>query len=86
MSSVVNNSNANSAIVQTIEASESLRNPNVYSTKEIFPPHSMTYSKCESSNGSVTSGGSLNFNLNKYGIFCINNIICHLLLTDYNSK
>jgi len=68
MSSVVNNSNANSAIVQTIEASESLRNPNVYSTKEIFPPHSMTYSKCESSNGSVTSGGSLNFNLNKYGI------------------
>lgn len=68
MSSVVNNSNANSAIVQTIEASESLRNPNVYSTREIFPPHSMTYSKCESSNGSVTSGGSLNFNLNKYGI------------------
>ena len=68
MSSVINNSNANSAIVQTIEASESLRNPNVYSTKEIFPPHSMTYSKCESSNGSVTSGGSLNFNLNKYGI------------------
>jgi len=68
MSSVINNSNANSAIVQTIEASESLRNPNVYSTQEIFPPHSMTYSKCESSNGSVASGGSLNFNLNKYGI------------------
>ena len=83
MSSVVNNSNANSAIVQTIEASESLRNPNVYSTKEIFPPHSMTYSKCESSNGSVTSGGSLNFNLNKYGI--ASQILLHIEKTQLNA-
>jgi hypothetical protein len=83
MSSVINNSNANSAIVQTIEASESLRNPNVYSTKEIFPPHSMTYSKCESSNGSVASGGSLNFNLNKYGI--ASQILLHIEKTQLNA-
>ena len=84
MSSVINNSNANSAIVQTIEASESLRNPNVYSTKEIFPPHSMTYSKCESSNGSVASGGSLNFNLNKYGI--ASQILLHIEKTQLNAQ
>ena len=84
MSSVINNSNANSAIVQTIEASESLRNPNVYSTKEIFPPHSMTYSKCESSNGSVASGGSLNFNLNKYGI--ASQILLHIEKTQLNAN
>ena len=84
MSSVINNSNANSAIVQTIEASESLRNPNVYSTKEIFPPHSMTYSKCESSNGSVASGGSLNFNLNKYGI--ASQILLHIEKTQLDAN
>ena len=83
MSSVINNSNANSAIVQTIEASESLRNPNVYSTAEIFPPHSMTYSKCESSNGSVASGGSLNFNLNKYGI--ASQILLHIEKTQLDA-
>ena len=68
MSSVINNSNANSAIVQTLDASVSKRNPQIYSTKEIYPAHSMTYVKNEKTNGSVTSGNSINFNLNKYGI------------------
>lgn len=76
MSSVINNSNANSAIVQTLDASVSKRNPQIYSTKEIFPAHSMTYVKNEKTNGSVTSGNSINFNLNKYGI--ASQILLHL--------
>lgn len=83
MSSVINNSNANSAIVQTLDASVSKRNPQIYSTKEIYPAHSMTYVKNEKTNGSVTSGNSINFNLNKYGI--ASQILLHLeknILTD----
>ena len=76
MSSVINNSNANSAIVQTLDASVSKRNPQIYSTKEIYPAHSMTYVKNEKTNGSVTSGNSINFNLNKYGI--ASQILLHL--------
>ena len=76
MSSVINNSNANSAIVQTLDASVSKRNPQIYSTKEIYPAHSMTYVKNEASNGTATDGNSLNFNLNKYGI--ASQILLHL--------
>jgi hypothetical protein len=76
MSSVINNSNANSAIVQTLDASVSKRNPQIYSTKEIYPAHSMTYVKNEKTNGSVTDGNSINFNLNKYGI--ASQILLHL--------
>jgi len=68
MTSIINNSNANSALVNTLESSDSMTNPNVYSTKEIYPTSAMTYTDCQKSNGSSGAGDSMNFNLNKYGI------------------
>tara|TARA_R110000851_G_scaffold315065_2_gene477319 strand:- start:2891 stop:4132 length:1242 start_codon:yes stop_codon:yes gene_type:complete len=43
-------------------------NPNIYSTKEIYPTSATTWTKNEKSNGTSTNGNSMNFNLNKYGI------------------
>tara|TARA_R110000822_G_scaffold75122_2_gene180522 strand:- start:1367 stop:2632 length:1266 start_codon:yes stop_codon:yes gene_type:complete len=68
MSSIINNSNANSALINTLESSDSLVNPNVYSTKEIYPMSAMTWSTNQKSNGVSTAGDQMNFNLNKYGI------------------
>jgi hypothetical protein len=69
MANVQNNSNANSSLVNTMLGSDSLMNPNVYSTKMIVPPHALTYSPMDPSNGSVISDGSTtNFTVNKYGI------------------
>ena len=69
MSNVILNSNANSALVNTMNASSSVFNPNVYSTKTIIPAHSMTYNKHQPSNGSnPVASQTTNFQLNKYGI------------------
>ena len=69
MSNVINNSNSNSALVSTLLASDSLMNPSVYSTKEINPPHSVTYSPHQPSNGNTpTQSNTTNFQVNKYGI------------------
>jgi len=69
MANVQNNSNANSSLVNTMLGSDSLMNPNVYSTKMIVPPHALTYSPMDPSNGSViTDGSTTNFTVNKYGI------------------
>ena len=68
MTSIINNSNSNSALVNTLESSDSMVNPNVYSTKEIYPTSATTWTKNEKSNGTSTNGNSMNFNLNKYGI------------------
>ena len=68
MTSIMLSSNANSAMIQTIEASESRRNPNVYSTETIYPAHAMTWVKCEKSSGTIGAGSQLNFQLQKYGI------------------
>lgn len=70
MSSVINNSNSNSALISVLDNSDSLVNPNVYSIQPIYPPHAMTYSPNQSTTGgnSATSGTVLNFQLNKYGI------------------
>ena len=76
MSSVINNSNLNSAMVSTLSASASLINPQVYNTKPIFPPHALTYSTNDPSNGNVpVKSNSTVFMLNKYGI------ISQILLT-----
>jgi len=76
MSSVINNSNLNSAMVNTLSASASLVNPQVYHTKEIYPPHALTYSANDPSNGNVpVKSNSTVFMLNKYGI------ISQILLT-----
>ena len=68
MTSIMLSSNANSAMIQTIEASDSRRNPNVYSTETIYPAHAMTWVKCEKSSGTIGTGSQLNFQLQKYGI------------------
>lgn len=68
MTSIINNSNANSALVNTLESSNSMVNPNVYSTKEIYPTSATTWTRCEKSNGTSNAGSTMNFNLNKYGI------------------
>ncbi len=69
MSNVILNSNANSALVNTMNASSSVFNPNVYSTQRIIPAHAMTYSKHQPSNGSnPVASQTTNFQINKYGI------------------
>lgn len=68
MSSIMLSSNANSAMIQTVSASDSLKNPNIYSTETVFPAHALTWVKCESSSGSINDGSQLNFQLQKYGI------------------
>ena len=69
MANVQNNSNANSSLVNTMLGSDSLMNPNVYSTAMIAPPHALTYSPMDPSNGSVVADGSTtSFQINKYGI------------------
>jgi len=66
---VQNNSNNSSALVNTLLGSDSVYNPNIYSTKPIVPPHALTYSKMAPSNGSIVqAGGTTNFQVNKYGI------------------
>ena len=69
MSNVILSSNANSALCNTLLASNSLMNPSVYSTKTIYPPSSTTYTEHSPSNGNVpTRSNTTNFQLNKYGI------------------
>lgn len=69
MSNVILSSNSNSALCNTLLASNSLMNPSVYSTKTIYPPSSTTYTEHSPSNGNVpTRSNTTNFQLNKYGI------------------
>ena len=68
MTSLVNNSNLNSALINTINASESKYNPNVYSTKRIFPSASTTYVRTGISSGSALANQTCVFDLMKYGI------------------
>ena len=68
MTSIINNSNANSALVNTLNASDSKMNPNVYSTKKIYPPAATCYVRTDLASGTVGAGNSVVFNLLKYGI------------------
>jgi len=68
MSGIINNSNANSALVNTLESSDSMSNPNVYSTKEVYPTSATIWTKNQASNGGTGNSETINFNLNKYGI------------------
>ena len=68
MSSIVNNSNSNSALINTINASSSKMNPDVYSTKTIYPASATVYQKTDSNSGSIGDGKTLSFQLLKYGI------------------
>ena len=68
MSSTVNNSNSNSALINTINASESKMNPNVYSTKTVYPAAAVVYEKTDKSSGTIGVGNTITFDLMKYGI------------------
>lgn len=68
MTSIINNSNANSALVNTLNASESQMNPNVYSTKKIYPPAATSYVRTDIASGAVAASNTITFNLMKYGI------------------
>ena len=68
MSSVINNSNANSALVNTIQASESMTMASVvYSTEPIAPLHAMQYLPVDKASGSVSTNGQMHFQIPKYG-------------------
>ena len=68
MSSIINNSNANSALINTINASASKMNPNIYSTKTIFPSAATVYTETKKSSGTIGASQSITFDLMKYGI------------------
>ena len=67
MTSVVNQSNQSSSLINTLLSSDSVVNPNIYSIQTIIPPHSLTYSKCNAV-GSFSSNGQSTATINKYGI------------------
>jgi len=68
MSSIINNSNANSALINTLNASESRMNPNVYSTKTIYPSCAVVYQETKKSSGTIGASQTITFDLMKYGI------------------
>ena len=68
MSSILNNSNANSSLINTINASDSKMNPNVYSTKKIYPAAAVVYQKTDKSSGTIGASQTISFDLMKYGI------------------
>jgi hypothetical protein len=63
------NSLANSSLNATLEASDSVRNPLIYSTKEIVPAHAVSWSDIDPvTGGDVKTNGTTTFQLNKYGV------------------
>ncbi len=63
------NSLANSSLPATLEASESVRNPLIYSTKEIVPAHAVSWNDIDPvTGGNVVTNGTTTFQLNKYGV------------------
>ena len=68
MSSIINNSNANSSLINTINASDSKMNPNIYSTKKIYPAAAVVYQETKKSSGSIAASQTITFDLMKYGI------------------
>jgi len=69
MSSVILNSNQNSAFIATAKASESAYIPNVYSTMPIVTPYAMTTDRLVPTNGATpVSGRTTTFTISKYGI------------------
>ena len=69
MSQIILNSAENSALIQTLQQSDSKVIPSIYSTKEIYAPSATTWFNQEPSSGAQpTAGSSLTYDLNKYGI------------------
>jgi hypothetical protein len=67
MSNAILSSNANSSLINTILGSESVKNPNIYSTEEITPPYAATWQRCDPTTASAISGRAQSFEVMKYG-------------------
>lgn len=68
MTSIINSSNSNSALIQTVEASDSRVNPSIYNVKEVNPTYANTWVSNQPVNGSAEANRVQNYNLQKYGI------------------
>jgi hypothetical protein len=68
MSNIILSSNENSALLQTLNQSESKVIPSIYSTKEIYAPSSTSWYTITPKTGSATDGQSESWDLPKYGI------------------
>ena len=68
MTSIINSSNTNSALIQTVEASDSMSNPSVYNVKPVNPTYAATWVKNIPINGNAKASSTQNWNLQKYGI------------------
>ncbi len=64
----MNNSNANSALINTLNASDSRHNPSVYSSKKIYPAAAVNVLPLDLTTGTLANNNTLTFNLPKYGI------------------
>ena len=84
MTSLVNNSNQNSALINTINSSQSKFNPNIYSTKAIYPASAVTYVKTQKSSGSFGANQTMMFDLMKYGI-AQQILLCYTKVGDANT-
>ena len=67
MSNTILSSNANSSLINTLLGSESVKNPNIYSTEEITPPYAATWQRCDPTTSDALPGREQVFNVMKYG-------------------
>ena len=68
MSNIILSSNENSALLQTLNQSESKVIPSIYSTKEIYAPSATSWYTITAKTGTVADGQSQSWDLPKYGI------------------
>ena len=68
MANIQLNSNENSALLQSLNQSESKVIPSIYSTKEIYSPSATSWYTITPTSGSSSDGQSISFDLPKYGI------------------
>jgi hypothetical protein len=68
MSNIILASNENSALLQTLNQSESKVISSIYSTKEIYAPSATSWYTITAKTGTVASGSSESYDLPKYGI------------------
>ncbi len=68
MSNIILSSNENSALLQTLNQSESKVIPSIYSTKEVYAPSATSWYTITAKTGSVADGQSESWDLPKYGI------------------
>ena len=68
MSNIILASNENSALLQTLNQSESKVITSIYSTKPIFAPSATSWYTITAKTGTVASGSSESYDIPKYGI------------------